>query len=213
MTTIYIITNDFNDSVYVGQTKKTLKERFRAHLIDSRKKRLHNRPFYKDLSEMGKKHFSIQELEKCKDADGDERERRWIKYFSDRGSVYNIALGGKGKPLYDHAEIVDALRNDPSPLKIAREIGCSRDVVQSVAKEEKIPVYHIQVAKWKEKGIHVTQFDKNGNRLQSFSSFHEAAIWCAENGFCKMNRSIHYHISECAAGKRKSAFGFVWKYA
>lgn len=47
----------------------------------------------------------------------------------------------------------------------------------------------------------VLKFDKMGNYIEEFKSIKEAA-----NGKNSSN------IVECCKGRRKSAFGFIWKY-
>lgn len=59
MVSIYKITNDVNDIVYVGKTRRTLKVRFRDHLGAVNNPRyLHNK-FYTAMREIGIRHFSI----------------------------------------------------------------------------------------------------------------------------------------------------------
>ena len=54
------------------------------------------------------------------------------------------------------------------------------------------------------KKISVMQYDKNNNYLQTFDSIVEAQKHLGINDS---------HISECCSGKRKSAHGYIWKYA
>ena len=49
----------------------------------------------------------------------------------------------------------------------------------------------------------VLQFDKNGNFIEKFSSTMDVQ---RKKGYSNSN------ISRCCIGKRKSAYGFVWKY-
>lgn len=59
--TIYAITNDVNDKIYIGKTSKELENRMYQHLriVDLN---IDNRPLYKDMREYGKEHFKIQSL-------------------------------------------------------------------------------------------------------------------------------------------------------
>ena len=52
--------------------------------------------------------------------------------------------------------------------------------------------------------ISVMQYDKNNNYLQTFDSIVEAQKYLG---------ITDSHISECCSGKRKSAHGYIWKYA
>ena len=55
----------------------------------------------------------------------------------------------------------------------------------------------------------VYQYDKNNNFIQSFPSLTEAARWCATQTTAKNISSGH--ISACTKGKRKTAYGYIWK--
>lgn len=56
--------------------------------------------------------------------------------------------------------------------------------------------------KAKKKMISINQYDLNGNFIKKWNSIKEANI--------KYN---NYHISQCCSGKRKTAGGYIWKYA
>ena len=95
---IYAITNLLNGKIYVGQTTRTLQERFKEHKKD----------FFshigKDMRKFGLKNFSVRILEKCKNiTELNEREIFWIKKFNSRKpNGYNVLPGGgnyKRQPL------------------------------------------------------------------------------------------------------------------
>ena len=52
--------------------------------------------------------------------------------------------------------------------------------------------------------LEILQYDLNNNFIQSFSSPKEAATF--------LNKSQSSHITACAKGKRKTAYGYIWKY-
>lgn len=54
----------------------------------------------------------------------------------------------------------------------------------------------------------IQQFDFNGNLLNTFYSTREAARFLSKTN----NDAKNTHISEVCRGKRKSAYGYVWKY-
>ena len=59
----------------------------------------------------------------------------------------------------------------------------------------------------------ITAYTKNGDLIQSFNSTTEAAKWCFDNGKCAtLNSGVRGHIADAANGKRKSAYGYIWKY-
>lgn len=60
----------------------------------------------------------------------------------------------------------------------------------------------------------VSMFSKEGNKLYSFNSLSDAANYLAEQNLCalKSMSGVRSHISDVCKGKRKTAYGFVWKY-
>tara|TARA_R110000782_G_scaffold249068_1_gene336151 strand:+ start:87 stop:656 length:570 start_codon:yes stop_codon:yes gene_type:complete len=57
---IYVIINDLNLPAYVGSTEKTLEERYRKHIVDSKSKRSSHRELYVNMREYGIEHFWIE---------------------------------------------------------------------------------------------------------------------------------------------------------
>ena len=91
---IYVITNDINDKVYIGQSVNA-HNRFLQHQSESKFKS-NNMLIHKAMNKYGIEHFSYTILEQQID-NYDERERYWIeKYKSVQPNGYNICIGGKG---------------------------------------------------------------------------------------------------------------------
>lgn len=91
LNTIYLITNDTNGKVYVGQTWQSLRKRFRDHM----RKQSYNSKLYRAISKYGKEHFHITELQTCEDQHtADSLECFWIEKFDSIKTGYNIREGG-----------------------------------------------------------------------------------------------------------------------
>lgn len=93
---IYKIENDVNDKVYIGQTTKSLEERWKQHLRQS-KREDKNYPLYKAMKTYGTEHFHISLVEEVSDEISlDEREQYWINYYNSYGQPngYNDTIGG-----------------------------------------------------------------------------------------------------------------------
>lgn len=98
---IYKITNLVNGKVYIGQTTKTLEERYRRHLYLAQKHT--NRYLYDAMNKYGYENFEIKEIEEVSNDQLDEREIYWIAYYDstnhDKG--YNMTIGGGGGNTWD----------------------------------------------------------------------------------------------------------------
>lgn len=95
MNTIYKITNDINDKVYIGQTTRPLLVRWKEHCRNG-KRAYRKYPLYLAMFKYGVEHFKIHLIEKVDDSNVDEREKYWIKYYQSYTNGYNATQGGKG---------------------------------------------------------------------------------------------------------------------
>lgn len=88
---IYCIENDVNDKLYIGQTTRTLKERFQEHCrADSL--------IGQKIREYGAEHFGIHCIEKCYTKEQqDAFEIFWIATLGTKApNGYNLTDGGDG---------------------------------------------------------------------------------------------------------------------
>lgn len=211
MSYIYKIINDINDKVYVGKTDFSIEKRFKEHCKDAFRDRNEKRPLYSAMRKYGIEHFHIELVEETDNPE--EREIYWIGYYDGFTKGYNATQGGDGKRLYNHETIIARLKEHPYPCDVAKEFGCSRDLVYALGKENHIE-YDKTNPKLKELfSKTILAYTKQGDFVESFSSTVEAASWCFEQKKCvTLNSGVRSHIAECANGKRKSAYGYVWKY-
>lgn len=209
---IYKITNNITGMMYVGKTFKTLKERWKVHKSDSTRDRNNTRPLYRALREYGVDNFSIELLENVPEESLCEREIFWINELKTCDSGYNVSLGGEGKHLYNYEKIAEMLRvGSLSYSEIAERVGCCIDTVSFVRKLYGIE--HIPTNNFEKTGITVEQYTLDGEYVQSFKSFREAGRWLIANGYAKQSYDggVSQHIGSVCMGKRKSAYGFLWK--
>ena len=94
MSLIYKITNTINSKQYVGQTTKTLMERFDAH--ESKSKYV-DTYLYRAIRKYGLPAFTIEVLEEVEPELLSERERFWIAKLNTLiPNGYNMTEGGEG---------------------------------------------------------------------------------------------------------------------
>ena len=92
---IYLISNDVNDKLYVGQTIQSLKKRFTGHCCYSKSDRSSNMYIKRAIHKYGKDKFHISLLEEAPIERLDEREKYWITYYDSYNNGYNLTLGGQ----------------------------------------------------------------------------------------------------------------------
>lgn len=92
---IYLISNDINSKVYVGQTVQSLKKRFTGHCCHPKKNRSNNMAIVRAIHKYGREHFKIELVEECPIDKLDEREIFWISYYDSYNQGYNLTKGGQ----------------------------------------------------------------------------------------------------------------------
>lgn len=63
MPSIYKITNNINNKMYIEKTSNSIEKRFEEHIKDSKKERCEKRPLYDAMNKYGIEHFTIEEIE------------------------------------------------------------------------------------------------------------------------------------------------------
>ncbi|MGN1312213.1 MAG: GIY-YIG nuclease family protein [Bacilli bacterium] len=214
MAYIYKISNDINDKIYIGKTLNTIQERFKEHCRDYLKREEEKRPLYSAMKKYGIEHFQIQEIEQCYDEDASNREIYWISYYDSYKKGYNATLGGEGKQKYNHQEILNLLRQGMSTNEIISKIGCCKDIIYDIAKNNNINLAMIsQKDTAKKLSKKVAQYDKDMNYKQTFNSVADAARWLYEQKIIPtLSSGVRTHIAEVCNGKRKTAYQSIWKY-
>lgn len=208
---IYKITNDINDKVYVGKTCKTPTERFAEHCREYKKDRAKNRPLYRAMNKYGVEHFKIETIGEYPEEELENMEIYWIGYYNGYTNGYNATKGGDGKILFNHAQILERIKEYPYPILVANEFDCCIDIVEDIAKINNIQVKNYYIEQSKKR---VAMIDKNTNEIiHQFESTQEAAKWCIENN-AATGKVDGTHIAAVCRGNsnRKTAYGYKWEY-
>ena len=169
MSYIYKITNDINNKVYIGKTDFSIQKRFQEHCRDALKESNGKRPLYLAMKKYGIEHFSIELVQETKNSDADEIF--WIDYYDSYANGYNATYGGDGKHLFSHDDILNRLYENPYPSEVAKEFGCSPDLVRSIAKENQVEVKNKASEQMKlEKSKKISAYTKDNVFVKSFDS-------------------------------------------
>lgn len=137
---IYIITNTVNNKVYIGQTIRTLEERWKEHCRTKCSTNELNMLIKRAIIKYGKDNFTITELEKCKEKNLDEREIYYISQYDSYNNGYNMTKGGKSgtKPLKlnnsDQQDCIKLYKEGYSLRSIAKEFNVDKATVKHIIK-------------------------------------------------------------------------------
>ena len=209
MAYIYQITNDINGKIYIGKTMRSIQERFKEHCRDYTKREMENRPLYRAMKKYGIEHFHIELLEETDNPE--ERECFWIEEKGSFKYGYNATVGGDGKKYIDYDLVVATYKELLIMAKVAKKLNISEDSVSRILHSRNIATLDSNEANVISVGKIVNQYDKEGKYIQSFPSAKAAAeslgkITSSSNGASS-------HISDVCRGKRKTAYGYIWKFS
>ena len=202
---IYKITNQINQKVYVGKTTKTIKKRWNEHISDSQKENICNRPLYKAFHKYGIENFKIEMLEECSVDILSEREVYWIEKLGSFKYGYNATLGGDGKPYADYDLIYHLYQNGHNVKEISALTKYDHNTIMialdnhGISHEDRVQRGRIVIQH------SVAQLDKDTLEiLNIYPSLKEA--------YSALGKEQSGHIASVCNGKRKTAYGYKWKY-
>ncbi len=193
MTNIYALRDPTTNKIrYVGKTKGSLNRRYNQH-VQSRnlKSRTHSANWINSLMLLGLRP-GIELLEKCDDNIWQEREIYWISKLLNEGEdLTNISPGGdSGCTNYKHSlearARISLLNSRPKSDSWIRN---SREAVRRL------------------KSVTIEQYSIDGQFIREWPSI----IYAAEA--LKGNvEAARKNIHACCKDKRRSAYGYKWKY-
>lgn len=203
MAYIYQITNDINGKIYVGKTEFSIEKRFKEHCADAFRERNEKRPLYSAMRKYGIEHFHIELIEETDDPE--EREVYWIEQKRSFKNGYNATLGGDGKRYCDYDLIYSLYKEGLNIKEVAKILNYSTDTCSKVlnqygiSKEERSIKSRLGIIK------PVIQIDKNTNQILNIFPSIKAA-------YDRLGKQHSGHIAAVCNGKRKTAYGYKWKY-
>lgn len=130
---IYIIKNDINNKVYIGQSTNS-KIRFQGHCKPSGATR-ENALISKAIQKYGKEHFWYEILE-SQIEDYNEKEQYYIKkYNSIIPNGYNILTGGEAPPIMKGENHVEAILSKEQVIQLTEDLKNTKESFESLHKK------------------------------------------------------------------------------
>ena len=209
MAYIYQITNDINGKIYIGKTERTIEERFKEHCRDYLRRDFEKRPLYRAMKKYGIEHFHIELLEETDFPE--EREVFWIEQKRSYKEGYNATFGGDGKHYVDYDLVIAMYLELQNQNEVARRMGISPDTVGVVLKNNNVERLTSSESAARATGKVINQYSLNNEYIQSFPSAKAAAESLGK--ISSTSNGASSHISDVCRGKRKTAYGYRWKFS
>lgn len=204
---IYKIINKVNNKCYIGKTLQDIQTRWKSHISSRNRKYYKDRPLYRAFNKYGIDSFEIVQVEECDYSIVDEREKYWISKFNTFGrGGYNATKGGDGRPYIDDKLVLDLWNQGNTIKEIQKITGYCVDSLKSVLVLNGIAREEISKrSRYAYICKPVLMLDKDtGEIIKEFASTEDA------NKFVKIKG--RGHISEVCNGKRKTCYGYKWKW-
>lgn len=146
---IYVISNNINSRLYIGQTINTIFTRWTDHKCASKNATRYKTPLYVDIRNLGIEHFNYKEIEKIEAITKDElisklneKEKYYIELYKtsiDYGG-YNTESGGRHTPKKVYQYDIDLnLLYVYDDLNIASEsTGIEKGLIRHVCSHDRL---------------------------------------------------------------------------
>ena len=190
---IYLITNDVNSKVYVGQTIQTLNKRFNGHCCYSKSDRSINMYIKRAIHKYGRDKFHIQLIEECPVNILDEREKYWINFYDSYNTGYNLTLGGQDSNYFN----INKLENIIDIKKFKQYILEFKPLVSEVANHfgiSKCSVYNL-IKRINNPNLILNSYNpKKGKSIEDIDQ--DELISLYNDGWSILDLVKYYHIGK-----------------
>jgi hypothetical protein len=160
------------------------------------------------MKKYGIEHFHIELLEETDNPE--EREVYWIEQKRSFKDGYNATFGGDGKRYIDYDLVIAMYLELQNQNEVARRMGISSDTIHTILKSNNVEVLKNSEVSARVTGKIINQYSLDGEYIQSFPSAKAAAESLGK--ISSTSNGASSHISDVCRGKRKTAYGYKWKF-
>ena len=219
---IYKITNKINNKCYIGQSVN-LENRIRSHKSMLKHHNEDNDLLNKATQKYGYENFEIEIIKYCKENELDFYEKHYINFYNSykRKNGYNIELGGSTHKHLSQEQI-NRMKNSKkgkltgvdNPFYGKKHTELTKNKISQKQKGNKYCVGRIMSqetrnkignANMRHQVKKVNCYDLDSNFIKQYKSIGEAGRFLKKENYSS--------ISAVCKKKRKTAYGFIWKYA
>lgn len=222
---IYCITNNVSGKRYIGQTDRTIKDRYSEHIRKSKYNK-DNQYLYTSMKKYGLNNFSVVEVEKVVSKNKDsldlmlnEKEIFYIKSYNTRKPHgYNMTDGGvllsntfSKKPVCNYDLERNFVMEFESISEASRYYNISQSDITHCCNREKLNIVGGFI--WRFKGDDfdvktldintkiICQYDYNGNLIHKYEGILQAE-----------KKTGIKNIGACCSGRYTHAGNYVWRF-
>ena len=127
---IYKSTNNITGKIYIGQTTKSLEQRIKGHIKES--KIDSNRPFMLSINKYGEDNFTFETIDSANNLDElNDKEVYWINFYNSVSpNGYNVTGGGQGKKMMVTNELSERISKGLKNSEKWQETKNSEEYIQ-----------------------------------------------------------------------------------
>ena len=210
MAYIYEIINDINNKIYIGKTEFSIEKRFEEHCKDAFRLRCEKRPLYAAMRKYGIEHFHIELIEETDRPE--EREIYWIELKQSFKNGYNATRGGDGRKYIDYDLVIDTYDKLKDITATSKKLGIHSKTISEILHTKDIDIKSPYEILQEKIGKPIDQYTLNEEYIQTFPSATSAAKALGKIQDKQTDRGASSHICDVCNGKRKTAYGYIWKY-
>ena len=155
------------------------------------------------MQKYGIEHFHVELIEETNEPE--VREIYWIEQYGSFKYGYNATIGGDGKHYCDY-DLIYALFQEGKTIKeIAKLLNYDKSTCRNALNNHGISAQIRKQRQVEACSKPILQLDKTTNEIINiYPSIADA--------YRALNKQHSGHIAEVCKGKRKTAYGFKWKY-